>query len=280
MRIKKLADRWLDHKETQYRQERLKASTLKSYKDTMRHVQANFGDIRVGRNLSIADIEQRLEQVPGSYPPRVKSVLAQMYDYHGVDRNPFRKLTAGVKVRRVTAVPSLETVYKLADSCREYRPLVLGLAASGLRFGEAAALTQDMVNIDRRQVRVASSYCQVEQSIQSTKTDNVRTALIASFGIEAFKVPIHDSIYLFSGRRGGPLDSSTFHRDFWQKAKRRVGVGWRIHDLRHFYATHMLASGVPVATVAAWLGHSSAQTTMRVYAGFVEDDYSVWAGRV
>ena len=280
MRVKKLAEQWIVHKEGQYRQGRLKASTLKSYKDTMRHVDEYFGALRVGKGLSIADIEKRLESVPGSYPPRVKSVLAQMYDFHGISRNPFRQLTAGVKIKRVTAVPSLEAVYKLAEACGEYRPLVIGLGASGLRFGEAVALTEDMVNIDRRQVRVASSYCQVEQTIQNTKTDNVRTALIASFGIEAFKAPIHDSIYLFSGRRGNPLDSSTFHRDFWQRAKREVGVDWRVHDLRHFYATHMLGEGVPVATVAAWLGHSSALTTMRVYAGFIEEDYSIWASRV
>lgn len=280
MRVAKLAEKWLEHKRTQYEQGKLKAATLRSYEDTMRYVVEHFGDLRVGKSLSNADIHKRMGAVPGSYPPRVKSVLAQMYGFHGVNENVFRRVSAGVKVNRVTAVPSLETVFQLANACGEYWPLVVGLAASGLRFGEAAALTEDVVNIERRQVRVASAYCQVERQIQATKTENVRTAMIASFGVFAFEAPIHESAYLFSGRRGKPLDSSTFHRDFWQRAKRELSLTWRIHDLRHFYATYMLGKGVPVATVAAWLGHSSAQTTMRVYAGFIEEDYSVWAQRV
>jgi len=42
--------------------------------------------------------------------------------------------------------------------------------------------------------------------------------------------------------------------------------GVRLHDLRHFTATQMLASGVPVKTVAGRLGHANASTTLNVYA--------------
>jgi len=31
----------------------------------------------------------------------------------------------------------------------------------------------------------------------------------------------------------------------------------RLHDERHSVASHLLARGVPIATVAAWLGHSA-----------------------
>jgi integrase len=46
--------------------------------------------------------------------------------------------------------------------------------------------------------------------------------------------------------------------------------GVRLHDLRHFTATQMLASGVPVKTVAARLGHANAATTLNVYAHALE----------
>jgi integrase len=42
--------------------------------------------------------------------------------------------------------------------------------------------------------------------------------------------------------------------------------GVRLHDLRHFTATQMLASGVPVKTVAGRLGHANAAMTLNVYA--------------
>ena len=41
---------------------------------------------------------------------------------------------------------------------------------------------------------------------------------------------------------------------------------FRMHDLRHFMATTMLARGVPVVTVAERLGHARASTTLNVYA--------------
>jgi integrase len=45
----------------------------------------------------------------------------------------------------------------------------------------------------------------------------------------------------------------------------------RLHDLRHFSATRLLAAGVPVRTVSGRLGHANAATTLGVYAHFVEE---------
>jgi integrase len=44
----------------------------------------------------------------------------------------------------------------------------------------------------------------------------------------------------------------------------------RLHDLRHFAATRLLAAGVPVNTVAGRLGHANPTTTLNVYAHFLE----------
>ncbi|GJO33974.1 hypothetical protein NJB1507_46320 [Mycobacterium marinum] len=40
----------------------------------------------------------------------------------------------------------------------------------------------------------------------------------------------------------------------------------RLHDARHTCGTLMHLRGVPVAVIAAWLGHASAAFTMAVYA--------------
>jgi integrase len=41
---------------------------------------------------------------------------------------------------------------------------------------------------------------------------------------------------------------------------------FRLHDLRHFMATEMLAAGIPISTVSQRLNHSRASTTLNVYA--------------
>jgi integrase len=44
----------------------------------------------------------------------------------------------------------------------------------------------------------------------------------------------------------------------------------RLHDLRHYAATRLIAGGVPIRTVSGRLGHANAATTLGIYSHFVE----------
>jgi integrase len=44
----------------------------------------------------------------------------------------------------------------------------------------------------------------------------------------------------------------------------------RLHDLRHFTATQLIAAGMTPVEVAEWMGHSDPSITMRVYAHATE----------
>jgi integrase len=49
--------------------------------------------------------------------------------------------------------------------------------------------------------------------------------------------------------------------------RRRAGLAaFRLHDLRHFMATTMLAAGVPVPVVSERLCHARTSTTVTIYA--------------
>ena len=45
----------------------------------------------------------------------------------------------------------------------------------------------------------------------------------------------------------------------------------RLHDLRHFAATQLLAAGVDVRTVAGRLGHANPTVTLNVYAAWLPE---------
>ncbi len=47
--------------------------------------------------------------------------------------------------------------------------------------------------------------------------------------------------------------------------------GVRLHDLRHYVATRLLASGIDVRTVSGRLGHRNPATTLNVYAHFLPE---------
>ena len=56
----------------------------------------------------------------------------------------------------------------------------------------------------------------------------------------------------------------------FSRLRTQVGLpAVRLHDLRHYVATRLLAGGVPISTVAGRLGHARASTTLNVYSHFV-----------
>jgi len=52
----------------------------------------------------------------------------------------------------------------------------------------------------------------------------------------------------------------------------------RLHDARHSCATLMHLRQVPIAVIAAWLGHASAAFTLSVYAHSQDDALKAAAG--
>jgi hypothetical protein len=53
---------------------------------------------------------------------------------------------------------------------------------------------------------------------------------------------------------------------WWRKVREKVGIDDRLHDLRPFYASRLIAAGCDVVTVQRALGHSSASITLDTYS--------------
>ena len=87
------------------------------------------------------------------------------------------------------------------------------------------------------------------------------------------EVPLGDDAFVFSsdaeGCRCWHPDSAS--RRFRQLADRLGLRRVRLHDLRHYVASQLLAGGVDVRTVAGRLGHRDASTTLNVYSHFLPE---------
>ena len=62
-----------------------------------------------------------------------------------------------------------------------------------------------------------------------------------------------------------PLDLITVTHVF-ARAVRKTGVEMRLHDLRHSFASVMLAAGIDVKVISQSLGHANTGITLDTYA--------------
>jgi len=77
--------------------------------------------------------------------------------------------------------------------------------------------------------------------------------------------PLTDKDFVFAHPAGAPLDSSTVTHIF-ARVVRKAGLELRLHDLRHSFASVMLAAGVNVKAISQSLGHANIGITLDIYS--------------
>jgi len=133
---------------------------------------------------------------------------------------------------------------------KRYQPLVEFLAVTGVRWGEVTAL----------QWRVEG----LPKSHASHRSFTVPQKLIDKLGDRGKSGDL-----VFPNRAGTAVTHSNFHQRKWIKACKAAGVmdpRPRIHDLRGFFVSQMLAAGVPLHVVSKRIGHTDVAFTVRVYS--------------
>jgi integrase len=172
----------------------------------------------------------------------------------------------------------LTKVLKTArDQDAEHYPLFLLLARTGMRPGEAAALQWTDFDFSNRKILVERAFSAGE--LGTTKTDGVRTvdmsqelataltALYKQREAQTLKQGWGEVPELvFINGAGNPTDESRVRKRFVRVLKKAEITGHRLYDLRHTFATQLLAKGAPITYVAAQLGHARPSTTLQWYA--------------
>lgn len=180
----------------------------------------------------------------------------------------------------------LRAVEAVAASRRpDLAPFLMTLSRTGMRVGEAVGLDWDDLDFHRGQILIRRSVASspaLKRSESPTKTGHerrvdmsaeLRSALschrkaaaesLLAAGVNDLSGPVFRS---GDGRRLSY--ASVLHS--WDRLQRYAGVRRRgLHALRHTYASALLSKGVPLLYVSAQLGHSSARTTLDVYAHWI-----------
>ena len=78
--------------------------------------------------------------------------------------------------------------------------------------------------------------------------------------------PLTDADFVFAHPNGAPLDPSTVTHAFHNVVHKAGLGGLRLHDLRHSYASLMLAAGVNVKAISQSMGHANIGITLDTYS--------------
>jgi len=86
--------------------------------------------------------------------------------------------------------------------------------------------------------------------------------------------------WLFPTEANTPLDESRVRKAL-KRALRAAGLPeFRLYDLRHTFASLMLADGAPITYVSAQLGHANPTTTLQHYARWIPSQGRQWINLV
>jgi integrase len=171
--------------------------------------------------------------------------------------------------------PTWEQVKLLADAMPRHRHLIILLAQTGVRIGEATGLRWNYVNLTDdwvvvngealppNSILVSSAWVRSERSTTKNKswrkiplTSEAWVALMLHYEMSKFQGPDQP---VFASRVGTPLDSHNFSERTFKKAAKTVGIPWCTpHCLRHCTATMADKVGLTVAEKQKILGHRTA----------------------
>lgn len=189
--------------------------------------------------------------------------------------------------------PSAEDARHLIEVAEELDPdwsTFLRLSAAlGARRGEVCALRWSAIDLREGTVAVHGAVVitgdgAVERDHPKTASSRRRVSIdpgtVASLvahrarqeeRVIACKGRLAKDAYLFSPEVDGsrPWHPTVVTHRFKRLTLRAGLDGLRLHDLRHFVATQLIACGVDVRTVAGRLGHANANVTLSTYAAWV-----------
>lgn len=285
------AHTWLDG------QTQLRPSTVDRYRWAIdHHLIPQFG------RLKLAEISEDViaglisdMQAKALKPATVKAVLNVLSLVLGravrrgaISHNAVRGLERSERPtgkRRAMRILSRDEIGQLIECTHpDHRALIATLVFCGLRVSEALGLRWSDIDLDGNQLHVRGQLDhKTREHVQTKTTSSTRSVvlmpalgkMLAAHRLASEFSADHD--LLFSSTTGTAMNRDNVRSRILHPAVKAAGLDvpgkpkLRTHDLRHCFASLLIAGGASVVFVAAQLGHSSAAVTLNVYAALFDE---------
>jgi integrase len=282
----------------QERRGNLRPNTLKSYRSSLeQHVFPFLGSrklqsIRIddianliatleSQGYSGASVRCFLKPLNRVCQRAVRSGLLPTNPVRGLDRDELPK-----RFDRERRVLDSDEVPRLVSATPErYKLLILVSVLLGLRQSESLGLIWSDLRLDEGKLDVKKQLSKKRQRAELKTRASVRTVpipptlitLLRAHRAEALKLgEARPENFVFRTVGGGPISHSAAVRDGLQVAIRNAdlcdpakpSLTW--HDLRRTAGSLLLRRGMNIVYVSRYLGHSSPEVTLRVYAKLLD----------
>ncbi|HEX5087220.1 MAG TPA: site-specific integrase [Nocardioides sp.] len=253
-----------------------RTSTVTQAQVHLVRIRAEFGEQRLA---SIRPSQVRTwcaklaaEGLAPSYVYALHGRLAQIYSdavHDGlVAKSPCSRRTSPPAGKQRAYVATTEQIWALHDAMPEHlRAAVLLGAFAGLRLSEACGLRIGDVDFMRG---VISPVVQFLDDPLKTETSMTPIPIGQSLALElsAHVARWSSRSTILANELRRPLSPRTLQRAMWTSRAQVPDLpsGFRFQDLRHYFASLLIASGADVKVVQARLRHASAKTTLDTYA--------------
>ncbi|AZG45644.1 tyrosine-type recombinase/integrase [Gordonia insulae] len=289
--FRSVADSWLAAKKNS-----VKPKTYAGYKSILDVVVLpKWGDVAIGEidhltlqewfsSLTDAGVNQRRKDkgLSESRISQTHQLMSSVFKFAIRSKLIAVNPADGIELARDTE-ESEERVYlshadvnQLALACGRHQLLVLTLAYTGIRFGEAVALRAKYVTPGR--IRVRSSVTEVaglglvEGKPKNHQERDVPVPAFLSDRLMA-ALPDDPDALVFPSLSGGFLRNSGEFRSAFQEARKTIGQHKLVpHGLRHTAASLAISAGANVKVIQRMLGHKSATMTLDLYGHLMPDD--------
>lgn len=270
--------------------EQVSERTWLNYKPHLEYLISRFGTLPIA-GISAQDIDNELKKAKAlGYSATIiktrKTILNQIFNeaiiMDLIKYNPVSAVKTpkgNASKRSAPTEAEMRIIFNSLDVPFGFFPYLL--LCTGLRKGEALALTKQDVDLKRKEISVTKALVYNDNSNPSVKKPKTesgnRTVPIVNILIEPLKrhMEMTDSDLLFPSPKsnrnpGGGYMTEKSYDTAWANYCKITGLNITAHQLRHGAATIMFESNVDVQTAKRILGHSQITTTMAIYTDLRE----------
>ena len=212
----------------------------------------------------------------------MKGIFEYAVDLGYTLNNPARRIKRPKLVHRPKTIPTREQFKKLVETIRESdgrlhsqsltkagADLVELLAYSGCRLKEATSLRWQDVDFEKNTLTITGGEGGTKNREHRTTP---MTDALKNFLLLLYRESSHEPETTISKIENAKKCLAT-------SCRRLAYPHFTHHDLRHFFATTCIESGVDIPTVSRWLGHKDGGAlAMRVY-GHLRQEHSFSAAK-